>query len=113
MKQIIKPKQESWNINLQINWPDSKKSNWCKLRKLDKSFVGTSEYMGFAWFWDHEIKHYMRDSTAKQKKYIHDSFLLNKVPFKFCKISKQGYFKTNKLANKIVDDYFTKLGRYD
>ena len=25
MKQIIKPKQESWNINLQINWPDSKK----------------------------------------------------------------------------------------
>ena len=56
MKQIIKPKQESYNINLQINWPDSKKSNWCKLRKLDKSLIGTSEYMGFAWFWDHEIK---------------------------------------------------------
>jgi hypothetical protein len=112
MKQIIKPKQESYNINLQINWPDTKKSNWCKLRQLDKSFVGTSEYMGFAWFWDHEIKHYMRDSTAKQKKYIHDSFLLNDVPFIVEKYPDgfhvSRYFKTNKLANKIVINYFER-----
>ena len=103
---LIKPKLESTNINLQINFPNSKKSNWCKLKKLDQSFIGTSEYMGFAWFWDHEIKHYMRDSTAKQKKYIHDSFILNKIPFKFCEIGKQGYFETNKLAYKIVLNYF-------
>tara|TARA_R110000744_G_scaffold370864_1_gene481607 strand:+ start:424 stop:759 length:336 start_codon:yes stop_codon:yes gene_type:complete len=107
---LIKPKLESTNINLQINFTDSKKSNWSKLRKLDQSFIGTLEYMGFAWFWDCEIKHYMRDSTTKQKKYIHDSFLLNKVPFKFCKIGKQGYFKTNKLANKIVVNYFNNFG---
>ena len=76
MKQIIKPKLESYNYNIQVNFPNSKKTNWYKLRKLDKSFIGTSEYMGFAWFWDHEIKYYMREATAKQKKYIHDSFVL-------------------------------------
>ena len=81
MKQIIKPKQESFNINLQINWPDTKKSNWCKLRKL-------------------------------QKKYIHDSFLLNDVPFIVEKYPDgfhvSRYFKTNKLANKIVINYFER-----
>jgi hypothetical protein len=104
MKQIIKPKLESFNYNIQVNFPSSKKTNWHKLNKLDKSFIGTSEYMGFAWFWDHEIKHYMRDSSTKQKKYIHNSFVLNKIPF--IKYKNGGYFKTNEIAEKIVEDYF-------
>jgi len=107
MKQIIKPKLESYNYNIQVNFPNSKKTNWYKLRKLDQSFIGTSEYMGFAWFWDHEIKYYMREATAKQKKYIHDSFILNKVPLKQ-DIDKSNYFKTNNVALKIVENYFNK-----
>ena len=108
MKQIIKPKLKSYNYNIQVNFPNSKKTNWYKLKKLDESFIGTSEYMGFAWFWDHEIKYYMREATAKQKKYIHDSFLLNNVPFKKCDISNDKYFETNDVAIKIVENYFNK-----
>jgi hypothetical protein len=108
MKQIIKPKLESINYNLQLNMPNDRKSNWNLLRKLDQSFIGTSEYMGFAWFWDHEIKYYLRDATTKQKKYIHDSFLLNGVPLKPDEITKCNYFKTNDVALKIVEDYFNK-----
>ena len=108
MKQIIKPKLESINYNFQLNMPLNKKSNWHILRKLDKSFIGTSEYMGFAWFWDHEIKHYMRDSSTKQKKYIHESFVLNNVPFKKCNNSNDKYFETNDVAIKIVENYFNK-----
>ena len=107
MKQIIKPKLESYNYNIQVNFPNSKKTNWYKLNKLDKSFIGTSEYMGFAWFWDHAIKFYMREATTRQKKYIHDSFLLNGVPLK-SDFDKSNYFKTNDVALKIVEDYFNK-----
>jgi len=108
MKQIIKPKLESYNYNIQVNFPNSKKTNWYKLNKLDKSFIGTSEYMGFAWFWDHDIKHDMREASAKQKKYIHDSFILNKIPLKTDKISKCKYFETNDLAIEIIKKYFYK-----
>ena len=110
MKDIIKPKLESYNYNLQVNFPNSKKTNWYKLNKLDKSFIGTFEYMGFAWYWDHDIKYYMREATAKQKKYIHDSFVLNNVPLKKDKITNNKYFKTNNVALKIVDNYFEKKG---
>lgn len=107
MTNIISPKLTSRNINIQINFPDNKKSNWHRLWKLDKDLIGTKEYMGFAWFWDHDIKFYMRGSSAKDKKYIHDCFLLNKITF--IKDKKWGgYFKTNKKALKIVDNYFNK-----
>ena len=108
MKQIIKPKLKSNNYNIQVNFPNSKKTNWYKLNKLDESFIGTNEYMGFAWFWDHDIKHDMREASAKQKKYIHDSFVLNNVPFKKCINSNDKYFKTNDVAIKIVENYFNK-----
>jgi len=108
MKNLIRPKLDSYNVNIQINFPKNTRTNWSRLWKLDKKLIGTKEYMGFAWFWDHEIKFYMRESTAKDKKYIHDSFILNKVPF--IKYKNGGYFKTNKIAEKIVDNYFEKKG---
>ena len=46
---------------------------------------------------------------AKDKKYIHDSFILNKVPF--IKYKNGGCFKTNKTAEKIVNNYFEKKGK--
>ena len=106
MKEILKPKLNSYNVNIQINFPKNSRTNYNRLWKLDRQLVGTKEYMGFASFWDHEIKHYMRGASTKQKKYIHDSFILNKIPFK--KEDNIFYVKTNDFALKIVEDYFNK-----
>ncbi len=109
IKNIIKPKLKSFNYNIQLNFPKNSRTNFNRIYQLDKKLIGTKEYMGFAWFWDYEIKFYMRESTAKDKKYIHDSFILNKVPF--IKYKNGGYFKTNKTAEKIVNNYFEKKGK--
>ena len=106
IKEILKPKLTSYNVNIQINFPKNSRTNYNRLWKLDRQLVGTKEYMGFASFWDHEIKHYMRGASTKQKKYIHDSFILNKIPFK--KEDNTFYVKTNDFALKIVEDYFNK-----
>ena len=46
-----------------------------KLWDLDTSFIGTKDYMGFAYFWDGEVKHTMRDLSALMRKVIHDTAL--------------------------------------
>ena len=67
------------------------------IEKIDKSFVGTKHYMGLAYFWDHEVKHWLRDATEYQRVKVHKLFIANKVPFN----KKQRYFISNKLAEKI------------
>ena len=47
-----------------------------ELYKLDKKFVGTSDYMGVAWFWgSNGTKHYLRDASIHQRKKIHKKWL--------------------------------------
>tara|TARA_R100001230_G_C5469122_1_gene24649 strand:+ start:166 stop:462 length:297 start_codon:yes stop_codon:yes gene_type:complete len=67
------------------------------IEKIDKSFVGTKHYMGLAYFWDHEVKHWLRDATKYQRVKVHKLFIANKIPFN----KKQRYFISNKLAEKI------------
>ena len=67
------------------------------IEKIDKSFVGTKHYMGLAYCWDHEVKHWLRDATKYQRVKVHKLFIANKVPFN----KKQRYFISNKLAEKI------------
>ncbi len=67
------------------------------IQKLDKSYVGTSNYMGLAYFWDHEVKHWLRDATPFQRVKIHKLFIANKIPFD----KKAKYFISNKLAEQI------------
>jgi len=67
------------------------------IEKIDKSFVGTKHYMGLAYFWDHEVKHWLRDATKYQRVKVHKLFIANKIPFN----EKQRYFISNKLAEKI------------
>lgn len=43
--------------------------------QLDQNFVGTPNYMGFAYFWGHEYKHDMREATQHQRMRIHAAFL--------------------------------------
>jgi len=42
---------------------------------LDKSFIGTCNYMGIAPFWHHDYQHYLRCATATQRAKIHRRLL--------------------------------------
>ena len=46
-----------------------------KLFELDRSFIGTPNYMGLAYFWHMEYKHLLRDSTISQRRRIHNKAL--------------------------------------
>tara|TARA_Y100000114_G_scaffold69778_1_gene63863 strand:- start:44 stop:349 length:306 start_codon:yes stop_codon:yes gene_type:complete len=74
------------------------------IQKLDKSYVGTLNYMGLAYFWDHEVKHALRDATPYQRVKVHKLFMANDIPF-----DKKGkYFISNKDAEKIVNKVCTR-----
>lgn len=46
-----------------------------KLMALDETLVGTPHYMGVAYFWSREYRHYLRDATAAQRCAVHDAWL--------------------------------------
>ena len=41
------------------------------LLALDKSFVGTVDYMGHAYFWNAAYKHYLREASDYRRRLIH------------------------------------------
>lgn len=43
--------------------------------KLDKTFVGTGNYLGLAYFWAHEYRHYLRDCTMAKRRKVHKKWL--------------------------------------
>lgn len=43
--------------------------------KLDKTFVGTRNYLGLAYFWAHEYRHYLRDCTMAKRRTVHKKWL--------------------------------------
>jgi len=49
------------------------------LHALDKTFIGTKNYMGLAWFWNNEYKHYLRgdvkEITYLTRRRIHNAML--------------------------------------
>lgn len=46
-----------------------------QLNKLDETFIGTPNYLGIAYFWDLEYKHYLRDVTIQTRVKIHNELL--------------------------------------
>ena len=46
-----------------------------QLMKLDMRLRGTPNYMGIAYFWHIDYKHYLRDCTYAQRRKIHHKFL--------------------------------------
>ena len=48
---------------------------FCKLNDLDKTFIGTLDYMGVAYFWGHGVKHYLREASQAQRRRIHKKWL--------------------------------------
>lgn len=49
------------------------------LHALDKTFIGTKNYMGIAWFWNNEYKHYLRgdvkEITYLTRRRVHNAML--------------------------------------
>lgn len=69
-----------YSINLNaISWGASG-----EIYKLDKKFIGTEDYMGIAYFWGHEYKHYLRDATISQRRRIHNKALT--LGLDFCEV---------------------------
>ena len=46
-----------------------------KVSALDETLIGTPDYMGFAYFWSFEFRHFLRDATTSQRCRVHDLFL--------------------------------------
>jgi len=47
-----------------------------KLYELDRTFIGTPNYMGVTYFWGlHGYKHYLRESSTAQRRKIHKKWL--------------------------------------
>jgi hypothetical protein len=90
---------EHYKVDLYLNCG---MNSFEQLNKLDKSFIGTNDYMGLAYFWDHEVKWWLRDATSYQRVKIHKLFIKNNVPFS----KKDNCFITNDLALKICHDVF-------
>ena len=42
---------------------------------LDRSFVGTPNYMGVAYFWSYSYRHYLRDASIAMRRRIHNKML--------------------------------------
>ncbi len=59
----------SLNLNA-ITWPATE-----AIFKLDRGFVGTPDYMGVAYFWNHAYRHYLRDASIAQRRRIHNKML--------------------------------------
>ena len=48
---------------------------YIKLKELDEKFIGTYNYLGIAWFWNYEFRHYLRDASINERKKVHNIFL--------------------------------------
>ena len=46
-----------------------------KLQKLDRTLIGTPDYLGVACFWNSEYNQYLRVATHKQRKSVHDKLI--------------------------------------
>lgn len=50
-----------------------------QINDLDKTFIGTNNYMGIAFYWNYEYRHFLRDATIKQRAKVHAKFLENNL----------------------------------
>ena len=65
----------AYNVNIET----IPQGAFMKILEVDKDFVGTENYMGFAFFWAYEYRHYMRSQRPHTLRKIHNAFLSNKM----------------------------------
>ena len=98
-----KPEEtECYNIPLTL-------SGMIALKEIDNFLVGTSYYMGLAYFWHYDYRHYLRDKTPNKLKKIHDLFIRNKIPILKNDRRKTKYFDFTKKGEQICQ----KICRHD
>lgn len=59
------------NMNLKTMPHDAYMLLW----NNDQKFVGTKNYIGLAYFWNYEYRHYLRDASIYVKRKVHNVFL--------------------------------------
>ena len=65
------------NLNTEtLTWEAS-----LKLLNLDKTLVRTPDYMGLAYFWHHDFRHYLRDASYAKRRRIHNQWLKHGIDF--------------------------------
>lgn len=67
--------------NYAINLNTISYDAFSKIYSLDKKFIGTKDYMGLAFFWGYEYKHYLRDASTSQRRRIHNKGLDKNLDF--------------------------------
>jgi hypothetical protein len=45
------------------------------LLNLDKTFIGTVDYMGVTYFWNYTYRHYLRDTSYTVRRRVHAALL--------------------------------------
>jgi len=72
-----------------------------KIHELDQNFINTPNYLGIAYFWAYQYRHYLRDASIAQRKKVHSLFLKNFLKVDECtdkhfaiiqKVIKEKYF---------------------
>ena len=61
---------------MNINLNTISNAAFSKMYELDKQFVGTENYMGLAYYWNYEYRHYLRDAKPYIKRKVQNSLLL-------------------------------------
>ena len=51
-----------------------------EIYKLDMSFIGTENYLGFAMFWHFDYRHSLRDASQNQRRKVHNALLKHNLP---------------------------------
>ena len=98
----------SYAINLEVLPWDATVA----ILNLDKSFVGTPNYMGVAYFWAHEYKHLLRGATISQRRRIHNKAL--GLGLDFCEVGVKQWELIGRVLRMSVEEmigkkYYKKL----
>lgn len=73
------------------------------LYALDRTYVGTENYLGLAYYWDHEVKYWMRDTSTAKRKKIHELLLkAGEKPVDDPEFPNSRYFETNETLREIM-----------
>jgi len=58
-----------------INFSSISSEAFKTIHKLDKSWIGSNNYIGLAYFWNYEYRHFLRDITTSKRRRIHTKLL--------------------------------------
>lgn len=51
-----------------------------RLMAMDNAFIGSVDYMGLAYFWNHEYRHTLRDCNVQSRVAVHAAWRANGLP---------------------------------